>query len=495
MASTSIPIRGKLYSGLLDVRFANILPPIVVTAAISVWFFAIGTPLWLDETVSYWQISGGFFKIWQRQGLSFPGYSYILWMTNALLGSSTFALRAPSIIAMLAATYVLYKIAREFFEKDVALLVVVVFCVYPTVIFAAIDARPYACGILVVNCAILSLVRWMRAHSTTYAVYFGIAAGGIFYFHYLFGTILIAFAVTLLIIRRKDLRSFAAEAKKALLAFFLVMLPVISRLVYLFKTSGSHVFSAPPNLYEIYPIFAPGYMLQFLALALLIGAVMRKVSTPQQEPAMAGFICLLLALVPIALLYGISAHSSIHVFVPRYQLAAVPGIALCWGLLLSRINSNSLRMLFCMAVLTLAAYRQYEQPTHEYSWKDALETANAQTAADHAPLLICSDLPEADHQPMPADLNSLNVGLFAPLSYYKVNSPVVPLPRALNQEAKSQVNKFLTAAVPAKKRFLVVAFLASRPTLDWIRERTKDSYHAREIGVYDGVSVVEYVSR
>src|SRR5450755_474080 len=80
---------------------------LAVLVALSVWFLAVRSPLWLDETVSYWSIAGGFRQIWARsvEANSFPAYFYILWFTNAVLGGNEIVLRIPSILAMLAATY------------------------------------------------------------------------------------------------------------------------------------------------------------------------------------------------------------------------------------------------------------------------------------------------------------------------------------------------------------------------------------------------------
>lgn len=459
------------------------------------WFIAINSPLWLDETVSYWQISSGFSRIWDRQGLSFPGYSYILWAINALFGSREVVLRFPSVLAMTGAAYLLYRIAREFFDQQVASVVVIIFCLYPAIIFAAIDVRPYAFATLAVNFAILSLLRWTSKKSSQYAILFGVAAAAIFYFHYLFGVILVPFALYLLIVKREVWRNFAPQLGIALIAFAVGITPVVPRLLYLLRTAQSHVFSAAPSVTYLPAVFAPGYMLPLLGLAILIAAATRKLVVPDGEPATSAALCLLLGFIPIGILYGVSAQSPMHVFVERYRLVGVPGIALCWGLVLSRINSSVIRVFFAVAVFALAATIQLEQPFHGYTWKYALEAANANTAGDHAPLLLCSDLPESDHQSMPADVKSLDVGLFAPLSYYKVASPVVPLPRALNEEAKSQVTRFLAMPLISRRRFLVIAFAASHRTVEWIKDVTKDSYSWRLLGTYDGISVVEYDSR
>ena len=128
--------------------------------------------------------SGGYGRV---RAYPLPAYAYILWATKSLFGSNEVVLRMPSVLAMLAATYVLYLIAREFFSSDIAAIVAVVFCLHPTVAFAAVDARPYAFAVLVVNCTILSFLRFMKTNSTRNAILFGASAAAIFYFHYLFG--------------------------------------------------------------------------------------------------------------------------------------------------------------------------------------------------------------------------------------------------------------------------------------------------------------------
>jgi hypothetical protein len=463
-----------------------------LAAAVASWFFAIRIPLWLDETVSYWQISGGLGRIWARQGLSFPAYSFILWLATKLFGTGELALRLPSVFAMLAAAVVLYRIAREFFSSDAALAAVALFCIHPAVVFAAIDARPYAFGVLAVNCAILFLLRWTRERSGGYAVAFGIACAVIFYFHYLFGVILPAFALVLLVMRKREWRLLVPQAGRALIAFALMMLPVVPRLLHMFRTTQSHVFAAPPRWSELAATFAPGDLLMIFGLVLLIAAASHRISVPEAEPRAAGAACLLLAMTPIGILFAVSALTPVHVFVERYRLVAVPGVALCWGLLLSRVRSHTLRLAFTAAVVTLAVLHYQREPAHGYTWKYALQAADAATLADRAPLLICSDLPEADHQPMPAD--PLDSGLFAPLSYYRVHAPVVPLPRAWNAAARSAVQSFLHAS-PAPRRFVALAFVPSWQTLREIADAARQTHSPRLLGTYNGVMVMEFDPR
>src|ERR1700677_2179284 len=75
--ATAAPTVVEKASGILS----RLIYPLALLASISIWFLAIRAPLWLDETLAYWQISGGFGKIWSRSALmpSSIGYLYTLW--------------------------------------------------------------------------------------------------------------------------------------------------------------------------------------------------------------------------------------------------------------------------------------------------------------------------------------------------------------------------------------------------------------------------------
>jgi hypothetical protein len=480
---------------------ANFVFALALCGSVAMWFLTIRSAFWLDETVSYWEISGGFREIWARQSVSFPAYFYILWATKSLFGSSEVVLRMPSVLAMLAAAYVAYRIARELFSPDVAAIVTVVFCLHPIVAFEAVDARPYAFAVLLVNCAILSFLRWMKTNSTRYAILFGASAAGIFYFHYLFGVVLPAFALGFIVLRRWRWKSYVSKLGAASAPFLLMMFPVIAPLLFLFRTSQSQVYESAPKLSDLLSTAAPGHVLALLFVGVVFTAAMlRKLENPDEEFLRTGLVCLFLAAVPLVFLYDVSALTSVHVFVARYRLVAVPGVVLCWGFLVSCLASKAIRVGFCAALVALT-FSGFPFATlsmdnaHGYSWKYALQVADKSAAFDNAPLLLCSDLTESNFEPMPADVYAATSAAFAPIFYYKVHSRVVPLPRALNGEAVAQINKFLATATPARQRFLVLGYVASEETFSWITERTKHSYVARNLGRTDGVTVMEYAPR
>ncbi|MDT7814445.1 MAG: hypothetical protein QOJ42_4361, partial [Acidobacteriaceae bacterium] len=79
-------------SGSDGIQYAIYL--IILAVSISIWLFAIRTPLWLDETVSIYLIKGGFAGIISRQVWpDSPVYSCLLWLWTKALGTSEISLR------------------------------------------------------------------------------------------------------------------------------------------------------------------------------------------------------------------------------------------------------------------------------------------------------------------------------------------------------------------------------------------------------------------
>jgi uncharacterized membrane protein len=466
-----------------------------VLASISVWFFAYRSPLWLDETVSYWEISGGFMQIGSRtvSGLSFPAYSYILFFFRQLFGNREAVLRIPSVLAMLAAVFVLYRIAREFVDSDVAFIVCLFFCLHKNVVFAAIDVRPYSFAILATCLAIYALIRWLRDPDARLSVILGICCALILYFHYLYAVILPAFVLCHLATRAKSFRQDLRPISIVLLSFLLVLLPAIPRLHYIFLRRRTYSFAPAPHFKELLLAFIPSFAPLVLLAIVIVALVLNKFGLPDTNATHALLFALLLGAVPIAILYIISISTPMHVFIERYRLVGVMGIVLFWGFLLALVRSEALRLVFSLLFVPLTIFSSWRSPQfhqHGYSWKPALAYAQFTAAPDSAPLLICSDLPQSDFEPMPA-VASESV-LFAPLSYYQVTVPVVPLPRGLTADAQRIGAAAIANNSLEHRRFLVLAFGPSYPVLRWLSDQAQGRFSARLLGTFEGVAVVEF---
>ncbi|HLZ42772.1 MAG TPA: glycosyltransferase family 39 protein [Candidatus Sulfotelmatobacter sp.] len=472
---------------------------LAMLASFAVWLLAIRAPLWLDETGSYWTIAGGFRQIWARSLAlnSFPAYYYVLWLTDLIFGSREIVLRIPSLVAMTASAYMVYRCAREWFARDVALIAVLLFMLDRRIVFEAIDVRPYAFALLVTTLAIYCFLRWLKTSRLFFCVMFGLACGGIFYFHYLYGCILVAFVISCWMARGRlaliPRRQWAVAAG----CFALVMIPVWTRLVYLQQTRNAHVFADTPRFRSFARALAPGGVpFLFLAVA-VIALLLGKLGRPSRERIAQFLVCATLAFVPIAILYGITLATPLHIFVERYEAVAVPGIALAWACLMTLVDSRALRLSCGVALAMWAGYGCYTAPRarlHGFTWKNSLQAADANAARDGAPILMCSDLPEADFETMPRGAVSESA-LFSPLSYYRVRAKVIPMPRMLNDQARRIGISFLSEATQKNERFLALGFRASYPTLRWLEGAASAAYETHLAGDFDGIQMIEFNPR
>jgi len=471
---------------------------LALAVSVWLWFLAIRAPLWLDETLSYFFIKGGFREIVPRQGWpDVPVYSYILWLWTRLMGTGEIALRLSSVAAMLGAVYLLYRSAREMFDREVSIIAAVIFCLHPITAFASIDVRPYAFATLTITVAIFALVRLRVGGSVWLAALFGLSAACILYFQVLFAVLLPALAACFFGLRSGPRRISWWQLGVGLCVFALASLAVVPGLQYLFHTTGAHAFAMPPKLADLRSMLVLGRgPALVMAGTLVLAAALRRLDVKSHFEAWPFLLCASLALVPAFLLYGISVSTSVHIFIGRYLIVAVPGIALLWAWVVSRINSRPLRLLFCVAVVAITSYQDLRSPysrLHGYSWKYALSVADKSAAADNAPLLIASDLPESDQMVLPVGPAVKDNALFAPLTYYPVTAPVTALPRSLNSEAKQIGSSFLQK--DGRRRFLALGFMASYDTLDWLAAQASPTHDVHLLGEFDGVRVVEFLPR
>jgi hypothetical protein len=488
----------RMISDNARVRPDKLVYPLALVATLSLWLLAIRAPLWLDETLAYWQVSGGFAKIWSRsaQMPSSFTYLYILWFAKSIFGTKEFALRIPSMLAMLGAAYCLFRAARELFNQEIAYISTFLFCIHLRVIFAANDARPYAFALLMTNLAILAFILWMNRHETRYAVQLGAAAAGILYFHYLFAVaILPAFATCYVSVRGRFLRADARQVWIALLSFLLISLPQVPRFVKLIRTRQTHVFAGTPETLIALGTLAPLKPLIAFFVAIFVAALVRKVKPPARDVVPSGLLCVLLSLVPLAVLYGLSVATPMHVFHSRYCLVAVPGSTLMWGWLFGWIDSRRLRQIFSVGLVAVTVFLNFKSPykrTHEITFKQAHDLVNANLAKDGAPVLVCSAFIESDFQPMPPNPASDNA-LFAQMSYYPLKASVVLLPEDLNDNTIRVASQSVQEAARRRQRFLAVVGPASYSTLEWLVRYSDPAFSAHLLGRLDGILVVEFL--
>ena len=473
---------------------------LLLCASTSLWLVAIRAPLWQDETLSFALIKGGFWQIFLHQDGPFvPAFPFILWSWTKAAGTSELALRILPILAMLGAVYFLYRAAWELFDRDIAVIVAIVFCLHPIVILESIDVRPYAFVMLATTTAIFALVRLRQRDSKCVAALFGVSAAVIVWFHLLSIVILPALAICFLLSKPHNTRAQKQQFGIALAAFCVAFLAVVPGFLYMLRSRGIHVVYKSPSVWELILSAAPVTLvisLIIVCFGAFLAAGARLNPLQRTHDAWRFALCVSTALVPLLTLFFVSTLTPLHIFAERYRLIAVPGIALCWGLILNTFRLRWFRLAFCVCAVALTAHyylRSESSHHHLYTWRYALEVAEKSASRDNAPVVICSDLPEADYWPMPTGDAVKDSTLFPNLTYYRLSAPVVPLPRALNAEATRLGSAFLQDAERKSERFLAMGNSPSHKTLDWLTQQTSGVYAVHNLGTFEGVKVLEFV--
>jgi 4-amino-4-deoxy-L-arabinose transferase-like glycosyltransferase len=70
-------------------------------------------------------------------------------------------MRLPSLVFSIVAAFFVYRIARRLIDAETARIAVIAFAVWPSVVFAASDVRPYALATLVVVASTWALIGWL----------------------------------------------------------------------------------------------------------------------------------------------------------------------------------------------------------------------------------------------------------------------------------------------------------------------------------------------
>ena len=476
--------------------------PAALLGSLSMWFLAIRAPLWLDETLAYWQVSGGFAKVWSRSALmpSSIGYLYTLWFAKTILGSSEIALKIPSTLAMAGAVYFLFRAARELYDQETAFIACIFFALTYNVVFAATDARPYAFALLATNFATLAFIRWMAQPQMRRAILFGAAAAGILYFHYLFAAILPAFAIYYLAARGRFIKADLRKLAGVLTSFIMVSLPLAYRVASLYHTRETHVVQAMPHpVLTALNTLAPLQLLIGFVITAFLAALIRKVKFPGREDFPAILLGPLLALVPIAVFLAVSAVTPVRLVIPRYLTVIAPGSALTWALLTRWIDSPVLRKIFCVGLVAITMFEAYPSPLsrqHALNFKQAHAFVDENVGGDRGkgevPVLECSAFIESDFEPMPIDRHSENA-LLSQVDYYPIKAPVVMLPMDLDEQTIRIVSQTMLSAQQRGQRFLVVAPPTSLPTVKWLLSYSGGAFTDHLVGEFnEGIIVVEF---
>jgi len=433
------------------------------------WVPHLSESLRLDETLTYWVISGSFGDAIDR-AVNFqpqPGYYAFLSLWTQIAGASEVALRFPSLLAMFGACFALARLGTALTgNRETGLLAALVLASSPIVFRDFLDARSYALGLLLLIAAASRLHAWLTEGRRRDAWLLGALMALLPQLHLFLVLAYPAFALyTVLMWRQSPVTTRQAFAVASVLVLgVLLYLPVAIALV---EHSGSYSFVPRPQAGSLFLVFAWAPPVAGLIAGLCasgFGTVRHRseASAPAPDPqptvrvpvAVAHLLAAWL-LVPLILLFGVSHLTAHSVFVPRYLIAAFPALALMYARTLRALPSRTARI---VAALTVVAAATTNARIPE-DFREAAHAVREFTAGyDETPILFATGMIESQDEAWLRD-PALADYLTAPAIYYPLGGRVVPLPRKFLRPAEA--SEVLQPILGQVDRFAVVEWRAN----------------------------------
>ena len=473
-------------------RFFGIL---VAIAVVDLWILPIRSSFWLDETATFWVVKDGLANLLLRSnwaGSQSPLYYLTVWLALIAGGRHEWVLRLPSLVALIVAAGLLYRLAARLFDPASARLAVLSFACSGAVAFAASDARPYALGLCLLIVSAWLLVRWLDTGGARYAAGAMLFSALTIYAHYMFGPVLVVLASYGVWRALREGRIRVWELATVGIGAFVLLLPLVAQLRNVFQNRAVHSFSGTPDLRALFASIAPPVLAGSLAVGLLLALLFH----PEQDRGPAPrrdsvFLAAGWALGPPLLLFAISVLSPSKLFVPRYYISCIPGQCLLAGWL-ARSLAGGPGQRIVATVLVVSSIFSFGSAYHsDEDWSGAMRRIDSESSAD-LPVLVASGFVEAT-DPKALEDPKLRDVLFAPQQMYPLRGKLIRLPYRLDEESAKYVERLLPALEQEDRFVLEVHRSQGLPFELWLRGRlAPEGFRSESLGDFGSVAVFRF---
>jgi len=462
-------------------------------AALVRWIRPMFTSLWVDEFGTWWVISGTLRDVVARadavQGQS-PVYYVALWLSKMMIGHSEAALRLPSLVCAALGAFLLFRIARRLADVETARLSVVAFVVWPQVVFAASDARPYAFATLLAIAAVWTLIRWLDDGGKLRAILAVFFAASIPYAHPLTAPILIPLALyAVMRVREGSTARSIRSLVLAAVAIGVLLIPVGLEVLSLAGRRAEWVVPNPPSVSWVVTMLLPAAFAFGALVALFLAHWTSTGHDPRSNPRSTRVLVLGWFFIPTLVLVLMAVFTPVQLISFRYFILAAPAGALIAGTFARVLEPPRIRRIVVTAVV-IASILELATPFKSGDMRGALAIAASRADANTVTLLR-SGFQESMQtswydEPERAGL------LASPASYYPIPGTVLPLPVELTPDMAAFMQKRIDAAIPTTDRFIAVTVSGSAFE-PWLTELFNErGYTAQVIGQVNLFTVTEF---
>lgn len=232
----------------VNIKNVLILPAALGAAVAAHWYSALRHGLWMDEFGTYWVIRDGWQDAIARCLSRFhqsPFYYLVAWLNGQAFGTSETALRVPSVVAILATVYFVYKIGAELFDRPTGAFAAVFFMTMEDTFFCATSARPYAFGLFFSAASFYFLLRWTRHGSFAQWILYILSTLALFHCQWIFGALLAVHVVYFILEPEKSTRATPRNYFLALCSVALLWAPIIPQFLSLWGARSQLSYLAP----------------------------------------------------------------------------------------------------------------------------------------------------------------------------------------------------------------------------------------------------------
>ncbi len=492
-AETQVPDAERATSD--DRSHARFLWIVMVVSASIIWFVPFNSSLWLDELVTWWVIKDSLGDTVHR-AFAFQGQTVVFYVLEWLvrhIGSQEWVLRAPSLIEVIAAAFIFYRLAERVLDKEFARISVLLFVLWPSVSFESSDARPYALALVLLLGAVLMLIRWLDEPTLVRGAAFVILAALAGYAHLLF-VLAIPPMVVYAAYRYRE-RSTDVDLRRLVGAFVIVgvlSLGLLAEVIALFERRG--VLS----LFDVvsFDTIARYSIPTAIFVAILVGSIIALFTVGWRfaMPAFEHSTAILLGwwlLFPTAVLIVIDLTTSIHLFEARYTLMAAPAAILLSAAIVRSIEPRMARSILvaCVGVFSVVASVHLTKVGEDWRWGAGEVNARG---TDHSVIFLQAGLIESEQLDWFSDPERVSY-LEAPASYYHFNGPVLPIPFLSTPASDAFVKAEVDGLSPDIDRVYFVSRYPGDPFghyLDGLMSAR--GWTEKQVATQGGTSVAEY---
>jgi 4-amino-4-deoxy-L-arabinose transferase-like glycosyltransferase len=468
------------------VRFLLLLLGIGIVAF---WLPRLPGSFWVDETTTAWTVDASFGRMIDRvlefQSMA-PTYFVVAWLAHLVGGTNEIALRIPSLVSMVAATYLLYRLGRRLFDAETGLIAAIVLATWNSGAHLATDARPYALGVLAFIGATLCLVRWLDDHRARDLVGYVVLAALVVYVHEVLAPSLLAHAVYVWM-RRRDVP--VRQAVLGAAAFALLLLPLVPIVLDTLGNRGALDLGIPGPGAVLLTVLPPAILVALAAgLAAVAGRVRADPDAPRAGRAELGLLVVWAVATPIGL-YVVSLAIGAGVLGAQRVNQSAPAIALLAAYAIRRLDPAQARrivvvVMVIVSVLLGATARQYTD-----DWRGAMRYASDLASDPSTPVLVRSGLVQASEVDWLTDPARSPITI-APAEVYLTTGTPVPLPFGVTASERSYLEREIVPIAESVSRFPVVTWSVEDPVLPWLEGRLRaEGFEVRELRRFGSVVV------